>query len=93
MKRAYDSGDSFATFNVSHSQMARSMKQMLDAVSPIACLLRKADEWHLPIWLASMDVRSAFDEMAPKRVVCNLLRRGASLGTACAFAREMVGGR
>ena len=30
MKRAYDSGDSFATFNVSHSQMARSMKQMLD---------------------------------------------------------------
>ena len=30
MKRAYDSGDSFATFNVSHGQMARSMKQMLD---------------------------------------------------------------
>ena len=30
MKRAYDSNDSFATFNVSHGQMATSMKQMLD---------------------------------------------------------------
>lgn len=41
----------------------RPGRQVLDVVASITLLLQRSDEWHLPMVVGTVDVRTAFDEV------------------------------
>ena len=67
-----------------------SGKQTSDITACLATWLRKADTWQEPLYIASVDVRAAFDEMTRTATIARLRSRGASAATCAAIAREMI---
>ena len=51
----------------------RRRHQWTDVVFPLVSLLRRAAEWNLPLWIASLDVAAAFDHMSAEGVAEHVL--------------------
>jgi len=68
----------------------RKSAQSMDVTFAIVSWVRKAWEWRKPFWVASLDIRSAFDELDVGRMLDKLHARSASPATTAAVAREFL---
>lgn len=69
----------------------RSGRQCLDIVAGLQGLLAKASEWQFPLYVASMDIAAAFDNMRIDYLGASLSRRGAPAHLVAALLREHTG--